>query len=48
VHLLRQVSHSLAEAHVKGLIHRDVKPANIYLCRVGLEYGAGGLNYCKN
>jgi serine/threonine-protein kinase len=36
--LLRQVCHSLADAHVRGLVHRDVKPANIYLCRMGLEY----------
>ena len=36
--LLRQVCHSLADAHARGLVHRDVKPANIYLCRMGLEY----------
>src|SRR4029078_7637790 len=38
VHLLRQVCHSLADAHARGLVHRDVKPANIYVCRMGLEY----------
>ena len=37
-HILRQVCHSLGEAHERGLIHRDVKPANIYLCRLGREY----------
>jgi len=37
VHVLRQVCRSLAEAHARGLIHRDVKPANIYICRMGLE-----------
>src|SRR5262245_29404233 len=37
-YLLRQVCHSLAEAHARGLVHRDVKPANVYACRMGLEY----------
>jgi serine/threonine-protein kinase len=36
--LLAQVCHSLAEAHERGLIHRDVKPANIYVCRMGRDY----------
>jgi serine/threonine-protein kinase len=38
IYLLRQVCHSLADAHARGLVHRDVKPANIYVCRMGLEY----------
>jgi eukaryotic-like serine/threonine-protein kinase len=38
VEMLRQTCHSLGEAHDRGLIHRDVKPANIYLCRLGREY----------
>lgn len=37
VHVLRQVCHSLAEAHARGLVHRDVKPANVFLCRSGLD-----------
>jgi serine/threonine protein kinase len=32
IHVLRQVCGSLSEAHAAGLIHRDVKPANIFLC----------------
>jgi eukaryotic-like serine/threonine-protein kinase len=36
--LLRQVCQSLAEAHGRGLVHRDITPANIYVCRMGLEY----------
>jgi len=35
VHILRQVAGSLAEAHGFGLVHRDVKPANIILCQRG-------------
>jgi serine/threonine-protein kinase len=37
-YLVRQISHSLADAHVRGLVHRDIKPANIYVCRMGREY----------
>ena len=36
VNVLRQACDSLGEAHARGLIHRDVKPANIHLCRMGL------------
>lgn len=38
VFLLEQVCESLAEAHESGLVHRDVKPANIYVCRLGTLY----------
>jgi serine/threonine-protein kinase len=34
-YLLRQVCHSLGEAHARGLVHRDVKPENIFVCRLG-------------
>jgi len=38
LYLLRQACHSLADAHSRGIVHRDVKPANIYVCRMGLDY----------
>jgi len=38
LYLLRQVCHSLAEAHARGMVHRDIKPANICLCRAGLDF----------
>ncbi|MFN7980969.1 MAG: serine/threonine-protein kinase [Vicinamibacterales bacterium] len=38
IFLLRQVCHSLAEAHAQGLVHRDITPRNIYVCRMGLDY----------
>jgi serine/threonine-protein kinase len=36
VHILDQACASLEEAHVRGLVHRDVKPATIHLGRLGL------------
>jgi eukaryotic-like serine/threonine-protein kinase len=38
LYLLRQACHSIADAHARGLIHRDVTPANIYVCRMGRDY----------
>lgn len=37
IHLMRQMCGSLYEAHSKGLVHRDVKPANLFLTRRGGE-----------
>ena len=35
VHLLTQATYSLEEAHDQGLIHRDVKPSNLFAAQVG-------------
>ncbi|MBM3811436.1 MAG: serine/threonine protein kinase [Acidimicrobiia bacterium] len=38
IHLIQQVCESLSEAHAAGLTHRDIKPRNIYTCRLGMQY----------
>jgi len=37
IDVLRQACRSLAEAHDEGLLHRDIKPHNLFLCRLGLD-----------
>jgi DNA-binding NtrC family response regulator len=38
VTLLRQTCRSLGEAHAAGILHRDIKPQNLFLCRLGLDF----------
>jgi serine/threonine protein kinase len=37
IELLIQACRSLGEAHAAGLVHRDVKPANLFVCRAADE-----------
>lgn len=32
--ILAQICDSLAEAHEAGLVHQDIKPANVFLCQI--------------
>jgi serine/threonine protein kinase len=56
VFLLSQACLSLGEAHDAGLIHRDVKPSNLFACRLGphfdflklLDFGIVRMTASKN
>ncbi len=37
VHFALQAARALAEAHARGIIHRDVKPENLFVARAGEE-----------
>ena len=43
VHLLEQTCDALREAHAIGLIHRDVKPGNIFAAQRGGVYDVAKL-----
>jgi len=38
IYLLRQVCHALGEAHDAGMVHRDIKPGNIFACHHGPDF----------
>lgn len=38
VNILIQACESLEEAHRRGMVHRDIKPRNILLCKLGLQF----------
>ena len=38
VHIVGQAARALAEAHDRGIVHRDVKPENLFLTSLGGEY----------
>lgn len=43
IHLLRQTCDALGEAHAKGLVHRDIKPGNVFAAQRGGVYDVAKL-----
>ncbi|MGI9457379.1 MAG: serine/threonine-protein kinase [Aeoliella sp.] len=43
VYLLRQTCQALAEAHVVGLVHRDIKPGNLFVAERGGQFDVAKL-----
>jgi serine/threonine-protein kinase len=37
-HIIAQICDSLEEAHRNAMVHRDIKPTNLFVCRVGTRY----------
>ncbi|MCB9708547.1 MAG: serine/threonine protein kinase [Myxococcales bacterium] len=52
IHVARQIGAALAEAHVRGVVHRDLKPDNVFLVKRGddsdfvkvLDFGIAKVN----
>ena len=38
LYLMKQACRSLAEAHDLGMVHRDIKPDNLFIAKLGAEY----------
>ena len=47
IRITREALKSLAEAHTKGIIHRDMKPDNLFLVTIPDEGGTLGGEICK-